>query len=114
MISLFGFFSLAATCMQVGMSFYNVWAALGTMRFVTEGLPGVSPFACWLAAFLATFSTEWGWAHPSLGALILCPAYCLINSKLIVCNFTKMETPMFAFETFLFVLFPLNKICKSP
>lgn len=34
MIGMFGYFSLVATSMQIGLSFINVWYALGSARFV--------------------------------------------------------------------------------
>lgn len=57
-----------------------------------------------------TFQSEWGWSNPALATVILCPCYCLINSKLIVCNFTYIETPMIAYEALWFTLFPLNSM----
>lgn len=44
-----------------------------------------------------------------LALLILLPGFCLINSKLIVCNFTDMETEMHSYTFIWFLLFPINK-----
>lgn len=90
MIGLFSYFIIFTTCVQVGCSLLNVWYALGLNRFVTDGLSGVVPYCCWLLALIATFQSEWGWENPALATVLLCPTYCLINSKLIVCNFTKI------------------------
>jgi len=44
--------------------------------------------------------------------LLLCPGYCLINSKMIVCNFTKMEMEMNSWCFIWFLLFPVNSARK--
>ena len=40
--------------------------------------------------------------------LLLLPGYCLINSKMIVCNVTHMETESHSWTFTVFLLFPLN------
>lgn len=112
LVGAFGIFSIFAVSMQVGMSLYNVWAVLGNDSYLSDGLAGVMPLVQWGIATMYTFQTDWGWKHPALSILLLCPGYCLINSKMIVCNFTKMEMEMNSWCFIWFLLFPVNSARK--
>lgn len=72
------------------------------------------PFIQWNIAVLIVFNTEWGWAHPAWALLLLTPGFCLVNSKIIVCNFTKMDTGMWESALFWILLFPLNNWLGNP
>lgn len=111
-VGAFGVFSIFGVSCQVGMSLYNVWAVLGSYSYFSDGLAGVMPLAQWGIATMYTFQTDWGWSHPALAMLLLCPGYCLINSKMIVCNFTKMEMEMNSWCFIWFLLFPVNSARK--
>lgn len=105
---LFVWGSFWAVVIQLSLSVFNSWKALGTSTFLKEGVTGLMPILQWHIALYLTMQTEWGREHLALTTVLLCPAYCLINSKMIVCNFTNMETDMNAYEFLWFALFPLN------
>ena len=88
----------------------NVIIKLGPVDFIKHGLPGIVPITQWVLAVWFTFSsTEWAWAHPSLALQLLLPGFCLINSKMIVCNVTNMQSEWHSWTFMWFLLFPLNK-----
>ena len=114
-MSMAAFFCLScgiAIAVQLLSSVVNTLRALGLSNFMSDAVSGLLPLFQWFIAVYLTYQTEWGVHHLAYSILLLCPSFCLINSKLIVCNFTKMETEMNAYEILLFALFPLNAKCK--
>ena len=68
------------------------------------------PILNWIMAFCFVFSrTEWAKQNLALFVLLMAPTFCLINSKMIVCNFTKMEVEAFAFNCVYVMLFQFNQ-----
>ena len=53
--------------------------------------------------------TEWAWVNPGYALLLMFPAYSLVNSQQIVCNFTKMNMKLIPGSFFWFLLFPINR-----
>ena len=102
------------TSINVLLQMWHVLSKLGPDRFIDEGLKSMLPFLQWILSVKLVFDTEWAWAHPCLGVLLLGPSFCLINSKMIVCNFTKMETGLWESSLFWILLFPLNTWLGGP
>ena len=99
----------AISCLQLVSNVLNVFLKLGLAGFVEQGLPGLAPITQWLLAVWITFNnTEWAWRHPSLAMMLLCPGFCLINSKMIICNVTNMQSEWHSWTFLWFLLFPLN------
>ena len=64
----------------------------------------------WITATLFCFMrTEWAERNPALFVLLMMPTYCLINSKMIVSNFTAMEIEALTFNCFNCMLFHVNR-----
>ena len=62
------------------------------------------------AAFTILYTvTDWAWINPGYALLIMFPTYSLVNSKQIVCNFTKMNMSLIPASSTWFLLFPINK-----
>ena len=61
------------------------------------------------AVFFCYFKTEWAGKNPALLIMLMMPSYCLINSKMIVSNFTKMEMQSFTLNGIYVLLFGLNQ-----
>ena len=71
----------------------NVVKNVGMKEFCFTGVPGLYPLIQWIICVVLTFTySEWAWRNPSLATILLCPSFCLINSKMIVNNVTNMET----------------------
>ena len=86
------FLTATGGVMQVIVNFYTVLRKLGMTKFLLDAAPGVMPIFQWMICASFFWShTQWAWDHPALAMLVLTPGFCLINSKMIVCNFTKME-----------------------
>ena len=95
---------------QVSSNLINVYKALGSIgRFLNDASPALIPIIEWGLAIVCTFTyTSWAWENLLLVMLLLLPGYCLINSKMIVCNVTHMETESHSWTFTVFLLFPLN------
>ena len=92
----------------------NVLIKYGPSDFVRLGCPGLVPIFQWLLAVSFTFqSTEWAWNYPQFALQLLLPGFCLINSKMIICNVTNMQSEMHSWTFMWFMLFPLNKYLGS-
>ena len=75
-----------------------------------DGLTGLMPLCCFFVAAAWLFAkSEWAMENPALAVAMLTPGYSLINSKLIVCNFTKMQNETVATHFFFITFFQLNK-----
>mmetsp|Transcript_7246 Transcript_7246/g.10159 ORF Transcript_7246/g.10159 Transcript_7246/m.10159 type:complete len:157 (+) Transcript_7246:606-1076(+) len=84
--------------------------ALGCKRFLKEGIFGMIPILNWAISVCFIFTkTQWAWDNPGLMTMLMMPSFCLINSKMIVCNFTKMETEAISLSTVYIMLFQMNK-----
>ena len=98
---------------QIALSLFNSARVLGKTHFFGVALPALMPLIEWLiAVYIVFYQTEWGPRHLGLAMVLLCPSFSLINSKLIVCNFTKMETQNDVKELLWFALFSINAKCK--
>ena len=99
---------------QALMSLLTVMLKLGMTKFLLDAAPGVMPIFQWGACASFMWShTAFAWVHPALAMLILMPGFCLINSKMIVCNFTKMEVQEYAVNFIVILLIPFNlRFCK--
>lgn len=83
---------------------------LGCKKFFVEGLCGLVPLLNWVVAIGFVFnSTEWAKQYPGLVVFLLTPAFCLINSKIIVCNCTNMESEPVSMNFCIYLLFNANK-----
>ena len=64
------------------------------------------PIANWVVAVSYVHTqTTWARENPALLVMLMAPTFCLINSKMIVCNFTGMEAEAFAFNCIFVMLF---------
>ena len=67
------------------------------------------PILNWIMSFCFVFTRiEWARQNLALFVILMAPTFCLINSKMIVCNFTKMEVEAFAFNCVYVMLFQFN------
>ena len=100
---------------QSSSSIISVYRKLGFIDFFKIGVPELMPLFQWVLASTFLFlNTEWAWEQPHLALLVLLPSFCLINSKMIVCNVTGMQAEMNSWSFTWFMLFPLNKAQGRP
>ena len=98
-------FAVISGMISLVSSFYRA-ASIGGLKVVWTTVPlWFYIGAIWI---LFTF-TDWAWINPGYAVMILFPAYSLINSKQIVCNFTKMKMELIPTIFFMFLLFPINR-----
>ena len=72
------------------------------------------PIVFYVGAFWIMYTmTEWAWINPGYALILVFPAFCIINSQQIVCNFTKMDMELIPGLFFWFGLFPLNRYAIS-
>ena len=105
-----GVWVLVMSIIQVFSNLLNVYRKIGSVgRFLNDASPALIPIIEWGIAIVCTFTyTSWAWDNLLLVMLMLLPGYCLINSKMIVCNVTHMETESHSWTFTVFLLFPLN------
>ena len=95
---------ILGTC-QVGSALIHAARVSGPKAFWT-----VIPIIFYLVAFWIMYTmTDWAWTNPGYALILVFPAFCLINSQQIVCNFTKMDMAIIPGSFFWFLLFPLNR-----
>ena len=75
-----------------------------------QALWGTIPLTFYFGSFATLFlTTDWAWENPGHAMILLFPAYSLINSKQIVCNFTHMKMNLIPGSFLWFLLFPVNR-----
>jgi hypothetical protein len=80
-------------------------------RNVVGALAGSVPAIVFAAAnFVLFYCSPWAREHPGIACLLFAPAYGLMCSKQIVCNFTHMPAQVFPKSFLWFGLFPLNRL----
>ena len=102
------FSGILGTC-QIGSALIHAGRVSGLQAYWTT-----IPILFYLGSFWIMYSmTEWAWTQPGYALILVFPAFCLINSKQIVCNFTKMDMATIPGSFFWFALFPLNRYAIS-
>ena len=102
---IFVVFAITSGLISLMSSFYRA-AAVGGKRVIWTTVPLLFYFG---AIWIMFTCSDWAWDHPGYAVLILFPAYSLINSKQIVCNFTKMRMQLIPGSFLWFLLFPINR-----
>ncbi len=78
-------------------------------------LKGLLPLVFYCNMFICLFVfTDWAWTHFGFVIMLVCPISSLINSRQIVCNFTRQNMPIVPKSTLWYLMFPLNKITGTP
>ena len=112
---LYAFIYFSGTLIQISTALYRVKKHVGSDAFWSDAFLGLMPMASWIAmVFNVITMTEWGQQNPCLVLVLMTPGYCLINSKLIVCCFTKMEVETISKNFGIFVLLNLNAFLDRP
>lgn len=104
---------VTSSSIQAFLCFHNVFRTCRDEDLKRACL-GVTPCVLWLASSVILFScTEWAMEHPALALLLMSPAFSLINSRMIVCTFTKMQVQPFALIFLWYLLFPINRFARK-
>ena len=78
-------------------------------------LKGLLPLVFYCNMFVCLFVfTDWAWTHCGYVIILVCPISSLINSRQIVCNFSRQDMPIVPKSTFWYLLLPLNRVLGEP
>jgi hypothetical protein len=78
-------------------------------------LKGLLPLVFYCNVFVCLFVfTDWAWSHCGYVIILVCPISSLINSRQIVCNFSRQEMVNVPKVTLWYLLFPLNRVAGEP
>lgn len=78
-------------------------------------LKGLLPLVFYCNALVCLFVfTDWAWSHCGYVIILVCPISSLINSRQIVCNFSRQDMNNVPKVTLWYLLFPLNRVAGEP